>query len=99
MTVSTSWELLGVCLDQLVVIVEYCSGGNLLNYLRNSRTDAGALTLNRQLNMALQVAVGMEYLASKQVLPTCTGNILCSKALFDSHIGVQVLKGCHGNMH
>ena len=49
------------------MIVEYCSGGSLLSYLRRSRTDTNMLSLNHQLNMALQVAEGMEYLASKKV--------------------------------
>ena len=53
------------CIDRLALIVEYCPGGNLLNYLRKHRSEA--FTLNHQLNMALQVAEGMEYLASKKV--------------------------------
>ena len=53
---------------QLLVVVEYCSGGNLLHYLRKKRGDTvNPLSVPHQLNMGSQVACGMEYLSSKKV--------------------------------
>ena len=54
-------------LGQLLVIVEYCSGGNLLEYLRNKRHTSPSLTIEEQLDMCLQVSRGMEYLAFMKV--------------------------------
>ena len=52
----------------LHVIVEYCCNGNLLNYLRSKRNDqTSPLTARHCVDMAAQVATGMEFLASKDV--------------------------------
>lgn len=51
------------------MIVEFCSKGSLLLYLRSKRTDhQDPLTLPHLLVMAHQVALGMNHLASKKVL-------------------------------
>ena len=53
---------------QLMLIVEYCAGGNLLHYLRNKRQDLDSpLTVPLEMDMALQVSRGMSYLASQKV--------------------------------
>ena len=50
------------------MIVEYCCNGNLLNYLRSKRNDQSSpLTARHCVDMAAQVATGMEFLASKDV--------------------------------
>lgn len=55
-------------LGQLMLIVEYCAGGNLLQYLRNKRHDVDSpLTVPLEMDMALQVSRGMSYLASQKV--------------------------------
>ena len=52
----------------LYVIVEYCCNGNLLKYLRSKRKDQSSpLTARQCVDMAAQVATGMEFLASKDV--------------------------------
>ena len=54
---------------QLLVIVEYCSGGNLLHYLRKkNHNTADSLTVAQQIDMGRQIASGMDYLSSKKVL-------------------------------
>ena len=53
---------------KLYVIMEYCSGGNLLQYLRSKRGDKkDPLSTRRLIKMASQVATGMEFLAAKNV--------------------------------
>ena len=50
------------------MIVEYCCNGNLLHYLRSKRNDQSSpLTARHCVDMAAQVATGMEFLASKDV--------------------------------
>lgn len=52
-----------------MLIVEYCAGGNLLQYLRNKRQDVdNPLTVPLEMDMALQVSRGMSYLASQKVI-------------------------------
>ena len=51
-----------------MLIVEYCAGGNLLQYLRNKRQDIDSpLTVPLEMGMALQVSRGMSYLAYQKV--------------------------------
>ena len=53
---------------KLHIIVEYCSHGNLLYYLRSKRKDPQNPLCTWQLvEMARQIAKGMEHLASKNV--------------------------------
>ena len=53
---------------QLLVIVEYCPGGDLLHYLRKKKHDkTNPMTVSQQIDMGRQVACGMEYLSSKKV--------------------------------
>lgn len=50
------------------MIVEYCLNGNLLNHLRSKRNDQlSPLTARGCVDMAAQVATGMEFLTSKDV--------------------------------
>lgn len=50
------------------MIVEYCCNGNLLSYLRSKRKDQSSpLTVRHCVDMAAQVATGMEFLTSKDV--------------------------------
>ena len=52
----------------LYVIVEYCCNGDLLSYLRSKRNDQESpLTARHCVDMAAQVATGMEFLTSKDV--------------------------------
>lgn len=58
------------CTGRLCVIVEYCAKGSLLSWLRARRSTAvgDILTISGELiGMARQVAVGMEFLESKNV--------------------------------
>ena len=55
-------------IGKLYVIVEFCSNGNLLMFLRSKRNDhQSPLTVRSSVDMAAQVATGMEFLASKNV--------------------------------
>ena len=55
-------------LGQLLVIVEYCAGGNLLQHLRKKRQDSlDPLTTLQQIKMALQVSRGMAFLSTQKV--------------------------------
>ena len=55
-------------IGKLYVIVEFCSKGNLLMFLRSKRNDhQSPLTVRSSVDMAAQVATGMEFLASKKV--------------------------------
>ena len=65
------------------MIVEYCSNGNLLSYLRSKRNDhSSPLTARHCVDMATQVSTGMEFLTSKDVsqydlsLDHHSGNVL-----------------------
>ena len=53
---------------QLLVIVEFCAGGNLLQYLRRKRQDVlDPLTTVKQIEMGLQVSRGMAFLSTQKV--------------------------------
>ena len=55
-------------IGKLYIIVEFCSKGNLLMFLRSKRNDhQSPLTVRSSVDMAAQVATGMEFLASKKV--------------------------------
>ena len=57
---------------QLLVIVEFCAGGNLLQYLRRKRQDVlDPLTTVKQIEMGLQVSRGMAFLSTQKV---CCGD-------------------------
>ena len=52
----------------LHIIVEYCGNGNLLYFLRSKRSDQfSPLTSKHSMDMARQVASGMEHLAARNV--------------------------------
>ena len=57
---------------KLLVVTEFCAGGNLRNFLRNSRMDYQNLTssLNdhQLLKIALDVVNGMVHLSSHKVI-------------------------------
>ena len=63
MTISESVHSIG----QLLIIVEYCSKGNLLEHLRSKRHTLSPLSVKDQLHMCLQVSRGMEHLAYMKV--------------------------------
>ncbi len=59
-----------VATGKLYIIVEYCTQGSLLSWLRARRSTAsgtGLTTMRELIGMAKQVAVGMEFLVSKNV--------------------------------
>lgn len=62
---------MGVCLDPLACVTEYCAQGSLFDVLRRARKQpeaAARLTWKRRLNMALEAALGMLYLHNMGVL-------------------------------
>ncbi len=69
-----SWQvvrLLGICTqgDEMMMIMEVASRGDLRNFLRDCRpTDGtpGLLPIRHRVQMAVDVANGMKFLASKQ---------------------------------
>ena len=72
----------------LLVIVEYCPGGNLLEYLRRSRQATVPLSLKQQLHMCLQVSRGMEHLADKMVLQCTHVYIIASPLIITPTLSV-----------
>ena len=60
-----------------LLVMELASKGNLLDYLRQKRTDQFyPLTISEVLNFAKQIALGMEHLASQNVIIYITGLII-----------------------
>eukprot|EP00043_Microstomoeca_roanoka_P001419 m.32595 g.32595 ORF g.32595 m.32595 type:complete len:1677 (+) comp10808_c1_seq2:137-5167(+) len=59
-------QLLAVCLehDPPFIVLEYMDGGDLENFLRDSRGTNGAITEAQQLDFAHQVCSGLAYLGS-----------------------------------
>ena len=52
-----------------LLVMELASKGNLLDYLRQKRSDQFyPLSINEVLNFAKQIALGMEHLASQNVM-------------------------------
>ena len=52
-----------------LLVMELASKGNLLDYLRQKRTDQFyPLTISEVLNFAKQIALGMEHLANQNVI-------------------------------
>ncbi|XP_019863318.1 PREDICTED: fibroblast growth factor receptor 3-like isoform X1 [Amphimedon queenslandica] len=69
---------------QLLVIVEYCSGGNLLQHLRKKRQDSlDPLTTLKQIKMALQVSRGMAFLSTQK----CVHRDLAARNILLDHEG------------
>lgn len=60
-------SLYGICLhnSNLGIVMEYCSHGNLLHYLKNNKT---SITWNKKLQLTLEVASGLHYLHTAHVL-------------------------------
>ncbi|XP_065209433.1 plexin-A4-like [Planococcus citri] len=83
-------SLLGCCTQNgpLLVIIEYSPHGNLLDFLRNHHQPSTArendLSEKVQLTFALQIATGMEYLASMRLIhrDLAARNIL----IFDEYV-------------
>jgi hypothetical protein len=59
-------SLVGCCVQQdiLYILLEYASGGRLLSYLHKKRPNQ--LSRKDKVNFSLQIAKGMEYLASRK---------------------------------
>lgn len=56
-------------IDKYLLVMELASRGNLLDYLHHKRIDRlEPLTVHEALSFAKQIALGMEYLASQQVI-------------------------------
>ena len=57
-------------LDTLYILLEYASGGRLLSYLHKQRPKQ-QLSWKDRVSFSLQIAQGMEYLASRKVCVLC----------------------------
>ena len=61
-----------VVLGKYLLVMELASGGNLLDYLRQKRTDCyHPLSVHEALDFAKQIALGMEHLANQKVICCC----------------------------
>jgi len=83
-------KLLGVCFDKepLYIIFEYMNLGDLNNYLRSTSVSASPpssnLTIQQLVNMAVNIAAGLEYLAVRHFVhrDLATRNCLINEQLF-----------------
>ena len=82
-------KLLGVCFDRepFYIIFEYMELGDLNNYLRNSANGVSPslnLNLKQLVDMAVNIAAGLEYLAEHHFIhrDLATRNCLINKQLF-----------------
>jgi mitogen-activated protein kinase kinase kinase 13 len=61
-------ELYGVCLTPCCVVMEYCAGGSLADYLRRERSRGTAMKMGQVIEWARQVARGMSHLHARKIL-------------------------------
>ena len=54
--------------DPYVLVLQYCEHGNVLAYLKHRFADGDAVTHSLKMIMAVEVAEGMEHLASKRLI-------------------------------
>lgn len=87
--------LMGVVLDQTpnIIVTELMPNGSLLSYLHKNTTD---VPLTRQLQMSLDIALGMSYLASKGFVhrDLAARNILVAENL-TCKVTLDYLQHCH----